>query len=292
MIDTIKSHLSYDQKVFLKKWINRTDKFVSRTVFRYGSPELKNALQQLGVERGDTLLVHSKIKFNSGFSGNPQDVIDCVLDVIGEEGNLLMMSLPYGSSTLEYLQKNEVFDVKKTPSRMGIITEIFRRKKGVVRSLHPGHPVLAYGKDAGRIVKDHEKCLYSCGKGSPFDAFTSLDGKILFFDTTFRPITYIHYIEDLIKDRLPFPLYTAEPISSLARGYDGKEIVIKTFPFDRFVFENRNSLILGKYMEKDNRLKRKKLGRTELILIKAEEAIRCTYKMLGENRYFYRGLDG
>ena len=70
---------------------------------------------------------------------------------------------------------------------MGLITEIFRRREGVLRSFHPTHPVLVYGKDSKWLTSEHEKCLNLCGAGSPFDKFRQLKGKILFLMLALAP---------------------------------------------------------------------------------------------------------
>jgi aminoglycoside 3-N-acetyltransferase len=121
--------------------------------------------------------MHSAFNAFNGFSGGPQQIIDCVLNVIGDSGNLLMVSMADTGSTEDYLKAVETFDVIKTESSMGIITEIFRRKKDVVRSLNPAHPILAFGPDAKWIISDHDKTMYSCGKGSPFEKMLELNSK-------------------------------------------------------------------------------------------------------------------
>ena len=135
-----------------------------------------------------------------GSRGGPQQIIDCILNVIGDAGNLLMVSMPYTGTTDDYLKAVKIFDVIKTESSMGIITEIFRRNKDVVRSLNPAHPILAFGPDAKWIVSDHDKTMYSCGKDSPFEKLLELDAKALFFDVPFRTMTFFHYLEDKSKD--------------------------------------------------------------------------------------------
>ena len=47
------------------------------------------------------------------------------------------------------------FDVQKTPSKVGILTEVFRQTQGVERSKHPTHPVAAWGLHANEIVSTH-----------------------------------------------------------------------------------------------------------------------------------------
>jgi aminoglycoside 3-N-acetyltransferase len=258
-------------------------------LFAYDKEKLKKALRQLGIKQGDTLFVHSSFSIFSGFQGSPQDVINCLIDVVGENGNLLMPSMQYRSSSYEHLQRKELFDVRKTFSKMGLITEVFRRKKGVLRSLHPTHSVLAWGKDAAWIVHGHEHCMYPCGKNTPFDWFRSLNGKVLFFDVPFNTFTFIHHIEDLIKNELPFPLYRKEPIAANVLDLEGREITVVTYVFSDEAVRLRRPLILEKHLLKKDLIRKEKIGGTSLMLVAAEDAVRCSREMLAKKVYFYKG---
>ena len=143
--------LSTRQRSRVKHAYYATQKRISDRLFSYDKEQLKNTLLQLGIRPGDTLFVHSSFSTFNGFQGLPQDVIDCFVEIVGENGNILMPSMQYRGSSYDQLRKEEPFDVRETFSKMGLISEIFRRKKGVRRSLHPTHSVLAWGKDAARV---------------------------------------------------------------------------------------------------------------------------------------------
>ena len=61
------------------------------------------------------------------------------------------------------------FDVRKTPSMMGLATEIFRRSKGVVHSRHPVYRMSALGPLAKPLTDGHERAGSPCGRGTPFE---------------------------------------------------------------------------------------------------------------------------
>ena len=105
-------------------------------------------------------MLHSAFEPFHGFRGTIEELTNALLEAIGPEGNLLMVSLAYGSSSLEYLKNLKLFDVRKTPSMMGLVSEFFRRRPNVLRSLHPTHPMLALGPKAEWIVADHELSEY------------------------------------------------------------------------------------------------------------------------------------
>jgi aminoglycoside 3-N-acetyltransferase len=235
-------------------------------------------------------MIHASFNYFNGFKGNPQDIITSIMEIIGEQGNIVMVSLPYTTSSLEYLNTKPVFDVRKTMSKMGIISEIFRRRKDVLRSLHPTHPVLVWGKDSSWMVENHHKCLYPCGEGSPFDKFRTLNGKVLFFDVPFNTFTFIHYIEDLIKNDLEFPLYIESPVYTNIIDYFGNKITMPILVFSEKTVKLRNPNILKKELEKSKLIKKKNIYKTKLMLVKAEDVIQCTFEMLEKGLYFYNNV--
>ena len=199
---------------------------VSRTLFAYSPSELESAIRALGLAAGDTVLVHSGFRRTSGFTGSPADLIDCLLKIVGPTGHLLMMSIPYRGSSQRYAQGDPLFDVTRTPSAVGLVSEVFRRRCDVVRSLNPLHPILACGPLAVWLTLDHEKTAYSCGKGTPFERFLQLEGKFLFIDAPYSSLTFMHYAEDYFRARLPLALYDPTPATLRIRDSAGAEFTV------------------------------------------------------------------
>jgi aminoglycoside 3-N-acetyltransferase len=104
-------------------------------------------LKEVGVKNGDNLFVHCKMSSIGYIEGGAESVIEGLCSVINapKEGTLLMPSFPHHQLAYEYFENNSVFDVKNTSSQMGVVSERFRTKPSVKRSLHPSHPVSAYG---------------------------------------------------------------------------------------------------------------------------------------------------
>jgi aminoglycoside 3-N-acetyltransferase len=265
----------------------RADKAIADRFFAYDREALASALRQLGVKPGDTLMVHSAFRFSSGFQGSPQDIIQALLEVLGDTGNLMMVSMPFGGSAYEYLQGNPVFDVRKTPSRMGILSEIFRRRKDVVRSLHPTHPVLACGPRASWLVEGHERCPYPCGKGTPFDKLRQLGGKTLFFDVPLNTFTFIHFIEDHIKEHLPVALYVDTPLRARVVDADGRAFTVETYAFSREAAAARSPDLLQQALERDGLVHKARIGRTALMLVEVEAALKTVERMVARGQPFY-----
>lgn len=284
----LKDFLPPAMKQRLKSLYYKNRKRIIDIAYSYSYPELLEALIDLGINTGDALMVHSSVSPFSGFQGTPQDIIRAFKEAIGpEEGSLLMVSMPYTSSTYKYLKKTEAFYVNRTISKMGIVSEIFRRQKDVVRSLHPTHPVLAFGPWANWFVQEHENCLFPCGPGSPFEKLAQKDGKVLFFDAPFNTFTFMHYIEHLIQDKIPFPLYAEEIFEVKVFDVRGRETKVKTKAFSSEAAQKRRAEILEKKMLDAKKIKKHRIGMTNLELLRVRDAISCTNDMTRKGELFY-----
>src|SRR5262245_54655264 len=133
----------------LKNKLRAVFRTVERAVvdrfFAYGDDELRRALRRLGIAAGDSVLLHAAFDPRHGYRGSIEELTRVFLDCVGPKGTLLMVSLPYRSSALDYLAQGKVFDVRRTPSAMGLISEFFRRREGVRRSLQSTHTMLELG---------------------------------------------------------------------------------------------------------------------------------------------------
>ena len=215
-------------------------------------------------------------------------MIERLLEAVGDQGHVLMMSMPYGGSSERYVATDPVFDVQRSPSAVGLISEAFRRRAGVVRSCNPLHPVLAYGPLAAWLIADHEHAAHSCGKGSPFARFLSLDGKFLFLDAPYGSLTFMHYVEDLFQDRLPVPLYDPVPVALRLIDTGGKERVVPQYFFSQAARERRHFAPIEQDLKQQGAMRTGKIGGSELLCVGAQEVVACARELLEHGSGFYR----
>lgn len=266
----------------------RCQRQVARTFFSYSSAQLEAALAEMGVGPGDAMMVHSGFVPTSGFTGTPADVIDVLLRAVGPTGHLLMMSIPYRGSSQRYAESDPLFDVRRTPSTVGLISELFRRRGDVARSLSPLHPVLVHGPLSAWLVSDHETALRSCGKGTPFERFLSLKGKLLFFDAPFASMTFVHYVEDTCSNRLPVPLYDAAPLAIRVRDGAGCEREVRHLVFSAAARARRHFGPIEAGLLRSGALRVKRVGNSRLQCVKAQDVLDCAVRLVEEGTGFYR----
>ena len=173
----------------------------------------------LGIRPGMSLLVHSSLRRLGPVAGGADTVIDALLSVLGPEGTL-MMSAVSGNVN----ENQPVFDVRLTPATVGTLPNVFRKREGVIRSLHPIHSVAALGPEAEFFTGGHLECNTPWSPGSPYGKLMRNEGFILFLGTNFTCNTCIHALE--IEARVP-GLHTRRTSELYIRDYEAKLRVIQ-----------------------------------------------------------------
>ncbi len=162
--------------------------------------EIASGLAQLGVQLGDSILVHSSLSSFGHVAGGADAVIDALLRSVGPEGTVLMPSLPANwrrdENCLAYLSRQPIFDVRVTPSKVGRISDVFWRRAGAKRSLSASHAVTAMGTQRDWFVAEHERSHYLTGPGTPWYKNCQAGGKIVLLGVTQATNTTLHTVEE------------------------------------------------------------------------------------------------
>jgi aminoglycoside 3-N-acetyltransferase len=282
----LRAGLRHTKLALKARWIDLRAGFVK--LFRsYDASQLRAALHRLGVRDGDALMLHSAFARHHGFDGTIEQLTDAFIEALGPRGHLLMVSLPYRSSTLEYLQRLRIFDVRRTPSMMGLVSEYFRRRPGVLRSLHPTQPVLVHGPEADWYVGGHERAIHPCGAGTPFEKLAQRDGLVAFFNVPFATFTFFHHLEHIVSPHLPFALYTDEVFDVPVIDMRGAPGVVRTHAFTREAIQRRRFEVLERALRERGAISAVKIGNTCLEAIRVRDAIACTREMHARGTLFY-----
>ena len=199
-----------------------------------------------------------------------------------------MVSLPYhNQSSAEFLARDVAMDVRRTPSRMGLLSEVFRRGPETQRSLSPTHPVLAWGRDAREFLAGHEGTPVPFGPESPFARLLEREGKIVLVDSSFASITFTHFLEDRFRSTLPFPLYERDSREGIVIDYDGRRITVPTLVISEAANLARDEGILIEALERDGAIARKRVGHTRLECIECRALAKCIDRMIAQKKSLF-----
>jgi aminoglycoside 3-N-acetyltransferase len=158
----------------------------------YTKISLTENFKNLGIKQNDNVLIHSSMKSIGEVEGGADTVLDVFCEYLAQTGNIALPAHSWDSINDEH----NIFDPVNEPSCVGILTEIFRKRKGVLRSLHPTHSIAVMGKDAEYFVKNEHLIDTPCGRKGCWGKLLDMDFKIMFLGCTPKRNTYIHGVEE------------------------------------------------------------------------------------------------
>lgn len=245
--------------------------------------DLIRQFQSIGLKTGDHLLVHSSLSKIGFVENGPKDVVEALLEVVGEEGNILMPNSPNNEFQLNYIQTLNCFDVKNSPSKLGAISEYFRLLPNAIRSAHPTEPVSCIGPDANFYTKDHFGQLTPYTSKSPFYRISEKGGKILYLGVTFDNAgTNLHTLEDAIEN-FKFPVYYHEIFEVKIRLSSGEEVIMKTKVHNPEQSKKRKCDALIPMFEQKGILKKVKIGKANALLVDAKGLLATMIEEYNQN---------
>ncbi len=206
--------------------------------------------EQLYVKEGSTVFVHSSVN-NLLINFPATKVIEILRDIVGEEGTLLFPTFHIDIRAEDHLRTNPVFNVRRSPTKMGLLPEFARRLKGAKRSLHPYYSVVAIGKNAEEFVNEHHNSIYPCGELSPFYKMVEKQGIIIGIGVAaYQSLTFLHCVEDIMKKDFPIETRTGEVFKARVLNENKEEIIVETLvPHIRIGYRNLKKF-LDRYIPK------------------------------------------
>lgn len=271
----------------IKSWLKHGRVSFDRIWYPFTPADIGDALGVIGIRRGDSLLVHSSYDAFRGFRGKPSDVIVTLQEAVGPAGMVMMPTMPFTDAAVEYARSNPVLDVRRTPSRMGLLTEMFRRLPGVIRSPHPTHPVAIWGDEAGTVASEHYLARTPCGRGSPFEHLLKREGKILLLGTGIGVLTFYHFVEEELEHLLPSNPFTDELFSLKVIDAAGAVFSCETRLFDPAVSRRRNLDRLTPELSRAGALRSHSVGKLDLTVLGAQAVLDATRRLAGTGAYVY-----
>lgn len=191
--------------------------------------DIEKGLRKIGIGEGDIIFVHSSADKLNAVEGGPMKILNLLVSIIGKEGTLVMPTFPFDGMAADYLDKNRKFDVRRTASKVGLISELFRRTPGVFRSIHPTHPVCAMGRHAEYFTSEHHLDTRPFGERSPFRKMEEKKAKILMIGVDSTYLTHAHVVEDILGDKYPYKIYKDDLKEIEITDKDGNVSLMHTF---------------------------------------------------------------
>ena len=210
----------------------------------YKKEDLLKGIIELGIEPTDTLLIHSSMKAIGDVDGGADTLLDTFIDYM-KPGLLILPTHTWATINKD----GDQYDPKSTPSCVGILSNLFFKREGVLRSLHPTHSVAAIGKNAeDYICLDNSVSTPAPWSGCWGELYRR-NAKILFLGCSLNKNTFIHSVEEwcnipnrLSKESIKVGIKKTEvlthkaPVDDISQNYGRlkepmleKSIVVKAF---------------------------------------------------------------
>jgi aminoglycoside N3'-acetyltransferase len=214
----------------LRSWANRL-RPRSRPMAQVADRrEFKDYLRQVGVTEGALVMAHTSVsgltlaepsqqRFTHGAPALvARQLLDDLLELLGETGTLVMPTHAVYQRGDECLRRSDPglpvrYDPAETPCGVGLANELFRRWKGVQRSLHPYNTLAAHGPLASELLRDNLNRSRPLAHGvhSGYYRFCQNRGVVVSIGVPLgRCLTLIHVAEDVRDEDWPIKGFFVE----------------------------------------------------------------------------------
>ena len=230
--------------------------------------------KRIGLEEKDVVFLHSSFKSFGGVEGGPQTVIDALISTLGNEGTLIVPRFNF-----DFCTYGTPWDIRTTPSHMGIITEFVRKDPRSFSVFHPIYSFSIIGKHAKELVKHRYKGSYS--KDSIFHKLRILDAKILQIDRVYKGTTMFHHVEEMLGvDYRYIKNFTGIVTDENGKSYEDT--------FSIYVLNREQNFFtyvqpIGKILEEKGVMKIDKIGDATIWYMKADDMYRVTADAIKKN---------
>lgn len=165
----------------------------------------------LGLRKGDALMFHSSLSSFGYVEGGADAVIDGAIEAVGKSGTVVVPTFvqKVNGESATYRTRHEAWNIDRSSSDVGHITEVFRQRPEAVRSDHCCDSLAAIGADAGNAMGGHgsagprlspwdEKAF---GHGSPWDWLVDRNALYVLMGVGFNVCSIFHYNQALWVER-------------------------------------------------------------------------------------------
>ena len=172
-------------------------------------------LEALGIKKNDKVTVHSSLKSIGEIENGADGLLDAFCEYLSD--GLLMIP----SHTWDNIAETQFFDVNSTPACTGALSRVATKRKGGIRSLHPTHSVVIFGKGGKEFIEGEEFCSSPTPVSCCLSRLYEEGGKILLIGVGHDRNTFLHSVDERLK--IPNRLST-DTLSITIKDYDGNLI--------------------------------------------------------------------
>ena len=240
----------------------------------------RSELAHIGIADGDFLLVHSRV----GAAPLPEvfACLNALIRSVEPSGTLAIPTFNFGFC------RGVAYDYRKTPSEMGLLTELARRDRRAKRVHHPVYGFALFGKDAEALATTtRNKSAF--GDDSIFAELRRRNGKILLIDLKIHEtLTFFHHIEEMVGCDYRFHKTFTAPVIDAAGNTSTESYQVFVRNLEMGV--TTDVAPMEERLESLGLVSHGKLGRWSLQLLEAQPVFEATKKVPLEEPHLLRQL--
>ncbi len=252
--------------------------------------DIWNALAEVGVTRGQSIMVHTSLSKLGFVCGGPQIVIEALIESVGADGTIMMPTQSWKNldpiTGVHWEEPEQWWQIIRdnwpaynkdiTPTNtMGAVAEMFRKWPGALRSDHPARSVAAYGKYADYLTKGHDLSNIF-GEGSPIGKLYELDGYVLLIGVGYDKNTSLH----LADARAEYPSkHNCTEHSAIMES--GKRV---WKAYDTLFVDGEDFVRIGEAFEKACKVRKAPLGNGMITFMRQRELVDFAVKWIEKYR--------
>ncbi len=252
--------------------------------------DILQAFKEVGVQKGQSIMVHTSLSKLGFVCGGAQVVIEALLESVGNDGTIMMPSQSWKNLDPEcgvhweepkewwqLIRDNwPAYDKDITPTNtMGAVAEMFRKWHGALRSSHPACSVAAWGKFAEFLTCEHD-LSNAFGDGSPIGKLYDLDGYVLLIGVGYDKNTSLHLAD--VRADYPSKHFCTDHSAVMENG----KRVWKAY--EVLFVDGKDFEEIGKAFEQVCSVKKVQLGNGTLTFMKQRELVDFAVSWIEQNR--------
>ncbi|MEU7938145.1 aminoglycoside N(3)-acetyltransferase [Microbispora bryophytorum] len=257
-----------------------------------GRDTLVEALQRLGLQSGQTVLVHASLRSIGRIDGGVATLADALMKVLGTEGTLVVPTFTSANSNtsrsylkaVQWMTEEEArryrdgipaFDVRESSAiECGVLSEHVRTLKSAVRSEHPQTSFAAVGPSAEWLMADHELKSH-LGEESPLAKLARTGALVLLLGVGYDKCSAFHLAEYRYRPDPPQARY------GCVVRIDGRAVWTH---YDDVVLDDSHFAKCGAALERSEKIRRGRVGKAESRLFSLPAAVTFAERWLSEKR--------
>lgn len=163
----------------------------------YTKEDITKQLDEMNAGAARIIHMHSSLKAIGQIQGGGDALLDILIEYFTQKGCIFTVpahTWAFAKDTSRY-----TLDLINPDSCVGVLSRLALLRPDGIRSMHPTHSVVAFGKGAKELTDGEENCITTTPKEGFYGKLLQSDGYVLLAGVGHNRNTFIHHIEEIAE---------------------------------------------------------------------------------------------